>query len=51
MKQREARRADIDYWTTKYDGADLKSGQFRCVAPRIPAMSKVNEEINSVGDK
>ena len=51
MKQREARRADIDYWTTKYDGADLKSGKFRCVAPRIPAMSKVNEEINSVGDK
>jgi TPR repeat protein len=51
MKQREARRTDIDYWTTKYDGADLKSGKFRCVAPRIPAMSKVNEEINSVGDK
>ena len=48
MKQRVARRADIDYWISKYDGADLKSGQFRCPAPRIPAISKVNEEITAV---
>jgi hypothetical protein len=48
MKQRELRRADIDYWTSKYDGAELKSGKFRCVAPRIPAISKLNEEITSV---
>jgi TPR repeat protein len=51
MKQRDARRADIDFWTTKYDGADLKSGKFRCAAPRIPALSKVNEEIASVAGK
>jgi TPR repeat protein len=48
MKQRVARRADIDYWIGKYDGADLKSGEFRCPAPRIPAMSKVNEEIERI---
>lgn len=51
MKQRETRRADIDYWISKYDGADLKSGQFRCQAPRIPAVSKQNDEIKSVSAK
>jgi TPR repeat protein len=48
MKQRGARRADLDYWISKYDGSDLKSGQFRCPAPRFPAMSKVNDEIDRV---
>jgi TPR repeat protein len=48
MKQREVRRADIDYWVSKYDGADLKAGKFRCPAPRIPAVSKVNDEINRI---
>jgi hypothetical protein len=48
MKQRQLRRADIDYWVTKYDGADLREGKFRCPAPRIPAISKVNDEINSI---
>lgn len=51
MRQRETRRADIDFWATKYDGADLKSGKFRCSAPRIPAVSKENEEITSVAGK
>lgn len=50
MKQRTLRRADIDYWVSGYDGADLKAGKFRCVAPRIPAVSKVNEEITSVAN-
>ncbi|HEX9171377.1 MAG TPA: sel1 repeat family protein [Telluria sp.] len=49
MKQRVARRAEIDHWTGKYDGADLTSGEFRCPAPRIPAVSKMNEEIDRVG--
>lgn len=48
MKQRVTRRADIDYWVGKYDGSDLRSGEYRCPAPRIPAMSKVNEEIDRV---
>lgn len=48
MKQRVVRRADIDYWVSKYDGADLKSGSFRCPAPRLPSVSKTNEEIDAV---
>lgn len=50
MKQRVARRADIDYWIGKYDGSDLRSGQYRCAAPRIPAMSKQNDEIDRVSN-
>jgi hypothetical protein len=49
MKQRVARRADIDYWISKYDGSDLNSGEYRCPAPRIPAMSKLNDEIDRIG--
>lgn len=48
MKQRVARRAEIDHWISKYDGSDLKSGEFRCPAPRIPAVSKMNDEIDRV---
>jgi TPR repeat protein len=51
MQQREVRRADIEYWMSKYDGAALRSGQYRCPAPRIPAVSKLNDEIQSVSDK
>lgn len=51
MKRRETRRADIEHWTSKYDGADLKSGKHRCVAPRIPALSKQNDEIEAVSAK
>jgi TPR repeat protein len=51
MKRRDVRRADIEYWTSKYDGAELKSGKFSCTAPRIPAMSKQNDEIDAVGAK
>jgi hypothetical protein len=51
MQKRSARRADIDYWVTKYDGADLKSGKFSCAAPRIPAISKGNDDIKRVADK
>ncbi len=49
--QREARKADIEYWISKYDGADLRSGKYRCPAPRIPQVSKQNDEIDSVTDK
>jgi len=51
MKQRELRKADLEFWMTKYDGAELKSGQYRCVAPRVPAVSKQNDEIAAVGAK
>jgi TPR repeat protein len=50
MKQRVERRADIDYWVSKYDGEDLKSGKFRCPKPRIPAISKQTEEIERVSN-
>lgn len=48
MGQRVTRRAEIDYWISGYDGAELQSGEYRCPAPRIPAVSKVNEEIERV---
>lgn len=51
MKQRELRKADIDYWMSKYDGADLKSGKYRCPAPRLPAVSKQNDEIDAISKK
>lgn len=49
MDQRIKRRAEIDYWIKGYDGEDLKTGEFRCVAPRIPAMSKINADIDRIG--
>jgi TPR repeat protein len=48
MDQRVKRRKDIDYWIGGYDGEDLRSGEFRCVAPRIPAMSKINADIDRI---
>lgn len=48
MKKRELRKADIAYWVSGYDGAELTSGKYRCPIPRVPAMSKVNEEIAAV---
>lgn len=51
MKQRTLRKADMEYWMSKYDGAELKTGKFRCPAPRIPAISKQNDEIAAVGVK
>lgn len=48
MKQRSARRAEINQWVERYQGEDLKSGQFDCAAPRIPAISKQSEEIERV---
>lgn len=51
MKQREVRKADMAYWMSKYDGAELKSGQYRCPTPRIPAISKQSDEIAAVSAK
>ena len=50
MQQRVARRADIDYWVSKYDGEDLKSGKFHCPAPRVPPISKQSDEIDRVAN-
>jgi len=48
MEQRVTKRAEIDYWIKGYDGAELQSGEYRCPSPRIPAVSKVNDEIDRV---
>lgn len=46
--KRAARRADIDYWLKSYDGSEFTSGEYRCTPPRIPAISKENQEIDRV---
>lgn len=51
MDKRIERKADIAYWVSKYDGADLRSGKYRCPAPRLPAVSKDNAEIKAVSDR
>ena len=51
MKQRVARKAEIDYWVSKYDGNELRTGAYRCPAPRLPAVSKDNADIKAVGDR
>lgn len=49
--QRAAHREEIEYWMSKYDGADLKSGEFRCPTPRFPAISKLDDEIDAVSKR
>lgn len=51
MKKRVERKADITYWTSKYDGNDLTSGVYRCPAPRLPQVSKDNADIKAVSDR
>ena len=48
MRQNVARRAEIEFWISKYDGAELRAGKYRCPLPRFPAVSRDNEEIKSV---
>jgi TPR repeat protein len=44
---RQQHMGDIEYWTTKYDGSDLTSGQYNCKAPAVPARSTTNEDIKA----
>jgi hypothetical protein len=48
LKRRETRGNEIVYWTTTYAGEDMVSGKFACKRPAIPAVSKSNQEINTV---
>lgn len=48
---RQQHMADIEYWTTKYDGADLTSGQYDCRAPVLPARSTTRDEVKKTGDE
>jgi len=47
LDRRKTRGAEIDYWMTGYDGADLTSGKFACTPPAIPAVSKSKEDLAS----
>ena len=51
MQKRIARKDDIAYWTSRYDGSELKSGKYRCPAPRLPPLSKDNDEIDAVSKR
>jgi len=51
MKQREQRRAELDYWIEKYDGSDIRTDEYRCPAPRFPAQSRLNEDIERYSAK
>jgi DNA repair ATPase RecN len=51
IRQREQHRKDIEYWTTQYDGSDVRTEEYRCTPPRFPAVSKVNEEIDGITAK
>jgi len=51
IKQREQRRAELDYWIAKYDGSDIRTDEYRCPAPRFPAQSRQNEDIERYGAK
>lgn len=39
--------AQIAYWTSGYDGADLSAGKYACVAPTLPAVSTTNADIQA----
>jgi predicted RNA-binding protein with RPS1 domain len=47
--QHRARQSDIDYYTQRYDGADVALARFNCVKPDIPARSETKQDIKAVG--
>jgi TPR repeat protein len=51
IKQRNTRRKDLDYWISQYDGSDIRTDEYRCPAPRFPAVSKLNDEIDRIAAK
>jgi hypothetical protein len=48
MRARVARKDDIAYYTTRFDGGELQFSKARCVRPVVPAVSKSNEDIRRV---
>lgn len=48
---RQQHMADIAYWTTRYDGADLTSGQFDCKAPVLPAKSTTRDDVKKTSNE
>ncbi len=49
--KRGQRSKDIAYWTSSYDGADLRSGTYLCEAPVFPAVSTNKDEIQTTAAK
>jgi len=47
LERRKTRGGEIAYWTGQYDGADLRSGQFACPSPVIPAVSTTNADVGA----
>lgn len=45
LQQRATRKADILYYTSKYDGADIKLSQFACQKPELPIVSSSKDEV------
>lgn len=48
IRQRVVRKNDIEYWVNRYDGEELRSGKYKCAAPRLPPVSKEKAEIDAV---
>jgi TPR repeat protein len=48
MQQRVAHKAEIAFYTNKYDGADVALGKFNCGRPVIPELSKNSKDIAAV---
>lgn len=46
--QRQARLSEIDFYTQRYDGADVALAKFNCVKPEIPESSQSVQEIKAV---
>ncbi len=48
MRQRGAHKADIAFYTERYEGADVSLASRHCVRPQLPAVSRTREEIKKV---
>ncbi|WP_296948243.1 tetratricopeptide repeat protein [uncultured Massilia sp.] len=47
LKRRETRGQEITYWTTAYQGEDLRAGA--CKRPQLPAVSQTRAQIQQTG--
>lgn len=51
LKRRETHGDEIVYWTSKYQGEDLVSGQYDCKRPELPALSRTKSEIKATSEQ
>lgn len=51
LKRRETHGDEIVYWTSRYQGEDMVSGQYDCQRPVLPALSKTKGEIKATSEK